>query len=190
MKFYSSPDCTICINGIIAREAVLIDVNENAGKMPIYGWRTKYFHTVADGTVLVGGSIIFNEVGLSYLGKILSGVDPHTNPNSASQNPLVNISNQITNVLSRVEIDQSISTGTLLRLARAKRALIKPNTESSSPAFIGPLRPGADVEIMTLNESIIIRQVHFSSRGTQIDSTRSDNIKMAYSFIGQKLDSV
>ena len=189
MDYFSSPDCDIYINGLLAEEVVLVSVNENTPKMPVYGWRNRKFIAVASGESLVSGSIIVNCTHHDYLDALLYGMDPGS---ATGADPIQNIKDRVSQTLTQLQkIGGTTITPQLIAAARANRMLNlgKGDTRASSLSDItrGSRDFATTITIRTPNDDVNIKEVHFSGMGTQVDGTRSDNIKYAYSFIAKEI---
>lgn len=69
--YFSGSQISLRIDDIILDEAFYIRYSLNQSKVPIYGYASQYFNTVAAGTVLVTGSFLLNFKESLYLPAIL-----------------------------------------------------------------------------------------------------------------------
>ncbi len=190
MRYTSSPDCEIYINKILAKELVVIDINEDDSIMPIYGWRNKHYNKTAQGNVLVTGSVIYNSGIPGYLDSMVNGFNPHTKPN-VSEDSLTTIRHNLRSALATLAHNVSETEEDIEKLKKAAKLNrivnfgSKPSEYSRGTTYVGLTT--CLIEVRTPTMTTYIYDTQFSSTATQVDATRSDNIKVARSFIANRI---
>lgn len=71
INYYSAPQANIYINGILVDECYDIQYSYRESKEPIYGYLSKFYDAIVDGTVIITGSFTINYKHDQYLTQVL-----------------------------------------------------------------------------------------------------------------------
>lgn len=211
MPFYSAANCKIVISvpdttgvkSIVMKEAHSIEWTMNYSVVPVYSWKDKHWNRLAEGTILVNGSLIINVDSARYLVNILNGIEPNpTTEPISSLDSRKRIQEEIRNDLEIVQ--ESIkqnggSLGQILAAGRSKRKLLDRDRGLSrfnvgdNPTNRITEDNKAFNQLYTLQvinnilpdnvESII--GVRFTGKAVSVNTGNSQNIKYAFPFVAQ-----
>jgi hypothetical protein len=78
LTYYSAPQANIYINGVLLDECYDIQYSYRETKEPIYGYLSKFFDAMVDGTVIITGSFTINYKHDQYLAKVLQKANDPT----------------------------------------------------------------------------------------------------------------
>lgn len=193
--YFSSANCKFLLNGRPLEEANSLQVQKEHNAVPVYSWNNRNWNFVADGKVLVTGSLVLNVSSPNYLtDHILGNTDAINAAAATSEENL----REIDETLNRVNADIATYGGTasdVLRAAELRteqlriRALSQEEINNQNKVIHNNLSTLQIVSRYGENSGIIetIGHVRFTGKGVAYDAGSSQNIKYAFPFVARDM---